>query len=73
MANDDDAIDLTFEVAEKIAQWLLDAAESPETADVPAHDRNGHDYLCWAAYKIRTGAWREGWQRDPAKDDPRGR
>lgn len=66
----EDLADLTFTVAERIAQWLLDAAEtSPE--DIPGRNYNGRDCLCWAAYKIRTGAWREGWEMDPAKDDPR--
>jgi len=48
-----DLIDLTFEVAERIAQYLQDA------------------HLVDAAYQIRTNAWRVGWDRDPAVDDPR--
>lgn len=53
MTRKQDLIDITFEVAERIAQYLQDAN------------------LAEAAYKIRTNAWREGWERDPASIDPR--
>lgn len=65
----EDLVDLTFEVAERIAQYLLDAARS--STDLPQHDMNQHDALCWAALQIRTNAWHEGWDRDPALTDPR--
>lgn len=64
-----DLVDLTFEVAEQIAQYLQSASET--ASDLPDHATNARDYLVWAAYKIRTNAWREGWERDPATTDPR--
>lgn len=65
----EDLVDLTFEVAERIAQYLLDAAVS--AADLHQYSANQHDALCWAALQIRTSAWRDGWERDPALTDPR--
>lgn len=62
-------VDMTFTVAERIANWLLEQARS--AVDIPQHDRNQHDVLCWAAFKIRTGEWRDGWDQDPATKDPR--
>ncbi len=59
-----DVVDMTFSVAERIAQFLLDAAESTPFKD--DQFKMMHDTMCWAAYKVRTGAWREGWERDPA-------
>lgn len=70
-----DLVDLTFEVAEQIAQWLIESARThpddlraePGESDV----NNGRMALTWAAFQIRFGKWRESWDRDPSRDDPR--
>lgn len=61
----EDLSDLTFEVAEQIAQFVLSEAEA-RSGNVHVHDA-----LVEIAFKIRTGEWRAGWKRDPAKVDPR--
>jgi hypothetical protein len=61
----EDLADLTFEVAEQIAQFVL------SEADAWIHSEPVHEALVEVARKIRTGDWRAGWERDPAKVDPR--
>lgn len=64
-----DMVDQTFEVAERIASYLLEASRI--ATDLPDHATNGRDHLAWASFQIRTNAWRAGWERDPATTDPR--
>lgn len=60
-----DAAALTFEVAERIAQFITDHAAS----DGKHHSLSVMDAMSDIAFRIRTNEWREGWDRDPARKE----